>query len=78
MEVGADSSFENEIILHYFAQRYSNNDIHSGISEAQRDKISIWILKRRLESLELSRRTIASNDELKEIFEKQLGTGGAM
>ena len=72
-----DGSAEDylELISQYFRQDYSNLEILEFL-KLHGVSISLSILKRRLTSLGLSRKTNVSDDELRSAVEKELGKSG--
>ena len=72
-----DSSDQNELelISQYFKQGYSNLEMLEFV-KMHGVTISLSTLKRRLRSLGLSRRDTASDHELKDAIEKELGKSG--
>ena len=66
---------ELELISQYFKQGYNNLEILEFL-KIHGVTISLSTLKRRLRSLGLSRRDTASDHELKDAIEKELGKSG--
>eukprot|EP00112_Aurelia_sp_Birch-Aquarium-sp1_P002154 Seg1232.24 transcript_id=Seg1232.24/GoldUCD/mRNA.D3Y31 product="hypothetical protein" protein_id=Seg1232.24/GoldUCD/D3Y31 len=69
---------EDDMIVGYFIQGYTNLEIVAFINDVHGQNISLSTLKRRLRNMGLKRRyeTVPTDDELREVLLRELGGSG--